>query len=109
MSIGKQIYQNRCQHCHGENGRGLGKLFPPVDSSDYLIENKHRIACIIQNGQAGEIVVNGVTYNQVMPGNPDLLKEDIAHLMTYIYNAWSNDEGFISKDYVEKSLDLCED
>jgi mono/diheme cytochrome c family protein len=109
MSIGKQTYQKRCQHCHGENGKGMGRLFPPIDSADYLLANKYRLACIIQYGQAGEIIVNGVTYNQVMPANPDLLPDEIAHLMTYILNAWSNDEGFVDKEYVKRSLDQCDD
>ena len=75
MSIGKQIYQQRCQHCHGQNGEGIGKLYPPLDSADYLVENKDKLACIIRLGQAGPIEVNGIQYNQVMPSNPDLLED----------------------------------
>ena len=26
VSAGKQVYTNRCLHCHGENGRGDGSL-----------------------------------------------------------------------------------
>ena len=108
MSIGKQIYQQRCQHCHGQNGEGLGKLYPPLDSADYLVENKEKLSCIIRHGQAGPIVVNGIEYNQVMPSNPDLLEDDIAQLSTYILNAWSNEEGLVEKEDVLKQLENCE-
>lgn len=109
MSIGKQIYNQRCQHCHGEKGRGLGKLYPPIDSSDYLVENRQLLACIIRNGQAGPIIVNGIKYNQVMPANPDLFEDEIAQVSTYILNAWSNDEGLVEKDEVSKALLNCEE
>lgn len=109
MSIGKQIYNQRCQHCHGDKGQGLGKLYPPLDSSDYLVENRYLLACIIRNGQSGPIVVNGINYNQIMPANPDLLEDEIAHISTYILNAWSNDEGLVEKDEVIDALQKCED
>ncbi|QNL21643.1 cytochrome c [Hyphobacterium sp. CCMP332] len=108
MSIGKQIYIQRCQHCHGEKGQGLGKLYPPLDSSDYLVENRDLLACIIRNGQVGKIEVNGVVYNQVMPANPDLLEDDIAQISTYILNAWSNEAGLFEKEEVLESLGNCQ-
>jgi mono/diheme cytochrome c family protein len=108
MSNGKYLYQNRCQHCHGNKGQGLGKLYPPLDSSDYLVEKSNLIPCIISNGQAGKIVVNGIEYNQVMPSNPKLLDDEIAELITYIGNAWGNNKiGLIGKEFVEQSLSDC--
>ena len=66
------------------------------------------IPCIISNGQAGKIVVNGIEYNQVMPSNPKLLDDEIAELITYIGNAWGNNKiGLIGKEFVEQSLSDC--
>ena len=107
MSIGKQIYQQRCQHCHGQNGEGLGKLYPPLDSADYLKDKRDQLACIIRHGQAGPIEVNGIIYNQVMPSNPDLYEDEIAHISTYILNAWSNNEGIVEKDEILQQLENC--
>lgn len=108
MSLGKQLYQSRCQHCHGKNGQGLGKLYPPLNKSDYLFENLDKLSCIIKYGQAGSIQVNGVEYNQVMPGNPDLLDDEIATLITFITNAWENKSDITEKPFVEKSLSECD-
>jgi hypothetical protein len=62
----------------------------------------------VKNGWHGSIVVNDVEYNQAMPNNPDLYDQEVAQLLTYICNAWSNKEGIIEKDLVEKALIDCQ-
>lgn len=63
---GEAIYQSNCAVCHGADGTGNPGVFPPlvnnpdVGDSDYVRE-------VIRNGREGELEVNGVTYNGVMP------------------------------------------
>lgn len=101
---GKALYETNCANCHQKNGTGLGKLIPPIFQSDYFLEDIPRTAKIIKNGQKGEIKVNGVIYNQEMPGNPQLTNIEIAHIMTYLYNIWGNEIGVISPKMVEEYL-----
>jgi len=101
---GKRLYENYCANCHQSDGSGLGKLIPPLKGADYFKESVQRTAWIIQNGQEGPIQVNGIEYNQKMPGNPQLKPLDIAQILTYLYNIWEMEEGVISAPEVEKFL-----
>lgn len=101
---GKALYEANCANCHQKNGKGLGKLIPPIFQSDYFLEDIPRTAKIIKHGQKGEITVNGVVYNQEMPGNPKLTNIEIAHIMTYLYNIWGSEKGVIDAPMVEEYL-----
>ena len=106
---GKSLYSTYCIQCHQQNGEGLAQLYPPLAKSDYLMENFARAACIVKNGQTQEIVVNGVTYNQVMPGLTQLTNLEIAEILTYITNSWGNEGGIQEVSSVEKWLADCEE
>lgn len=101
---GKRLYENYCGNCHQPDGRGLGKLIPPLRNSDYFKASVHRSIWIMRNGQQGEIVVNEETYNQAMPANPQLKPLEIAQISTYLYNIWGLNEGVISASAVEDYL-----
>ncbi|MBC6366966.1 cytochrome c [Algoriphagus sp. AK58] len=102
--MGKQLYENYCGNCHQSDGRGLGKLIPPLRDSDYFQASVHRTVWIMRNGQKGKILVNGETYNQAMPANPQLKPLEIAQIATYLYNIWGMKEGVISAPEVENYL-----
>lgn len=101
---GKTLYENYCGNCHQNDGKGLGKLIPPLRDSDYFKASVHRTAWIIRHGQTGEITVNGEKYNQEMPANPNLKPLDIAQITTYLYNIWGMNEGVITASEVEDFL-----
>jgi mono/diheme cytochrome c family protein len=107
MIQGKQLYTTHCSNCHQEDGSGLGQLFPPLAQSDYMLEDISRSICAIKYGLEGEILVNGQTYNQKMPGLNRLTNLEIAEITTYIYNSWANEKGMIDIDTVEESLSNC--
>ena len=104
---GAKIYSTYCNNCHQQDGMGLAALYPPLAGSDYLLQNIPRAACIIKNGQQKEIQVNGVTYNQLMPAHP-ITNLEIAEVLTFIANAWGNDEGLIGVKDVDKWLLECD-
>ncbi|TNF42559.1 MAG: c-type cytochrome [Cytophagales bacterium] len=101
---GKRLYENYCANCHQSDGRGLGKLIPPLRDADYFKASIHRTVWIIRNGQKGEITVNGQKYDQPMPANAQLTPLEIAQITTYLYNIWGMKEGVISASDVEKYL-----
>jgi len=108
MIQGKQLYTTHCSNCHQEKGEGLGKLFPPLAKSDYMLNDIPRSICGIKNGIKGEIEVNGKMYNQAMPALDRLTNLEIAEISTYIYNSWSNEKGIIDIETVEESLSNCQ-
>lgn len=106
---GKELYETYCTNCHQDSGEGLASLYPPLAKSDYLLADIPRAACIIKNGQFKEIVVNGTTYSQMMPGLGHLTNLEIAEILTYVTNSWGNEAGIQNVAEVEKWLQSCEE
>ena len=86
---GSLIYQDFCVTCHLPDGKGVEKVFPPLDNSDFLTTKRTESIRAIKFGQKGEILVNDVVYNSVMV-SPGLSDDEIADVMNYILNSWSN-------------------
>jgi mono/diheme cytochrome c family protein len=101
---GKELYENYCANCHQTDGRGLGKLIPPLRDADYFKASIHRSVWIMRHGKKGPLLVNGQEYNQPMPANPTLKPLEIAQIATYLYNSWGMQEGVIDAPRVEKYL-----
>ena len=89
ISDGKIIYEDFCIQCHLNNGAGIEKVYPPLNNSDYLLENIDKSIYSIKYGLKGEIIVNGIKYNGVMI-NQGLEDDEIADVMNYITNSWDN-------------------
>ena len=104
---GEQLYLQYCSNCHQKDGSGLGLLYPPLDTSDFMQRHLEDVVCLIKNGKQGSLVVNGKEYNQAMPalGISDL---EIAEIATYIYNSWSHQEGLLDVKFVSEILTSCD-
>lgn len=89
---GKEIYTDYCIQCHGANGKGDGKNFPPLDGSDWLKKKRTQSIHAVKFGQSGEIIVNKIKFNNMMPAM-GLSNEEVAAVMNYIMNSWSNKQG----------------
>ena len=89
VKAGEAVFANNCQACHQANGEGVANAFPPLAKSDYLNADKVRAIKTVTGGLEGKLTVNGVSYNGVMPAW-ELPDEDIANVMTSIYNKWGN-------------------
>jgi mono/diheme cytochrome c family protein len=89
MERGKELYADFCVTCHMDNGEGVPNVFPPLAKSDYLVEKREASIRGVKYGQSGEIVVNGVTYNNMMM-ELGLTDEEVADVMNYVLNSWGN-------------------
>ena len=89
MQVGQTVYMRLCFACHQADGKGIPGIFPPLANSDYLLEDVDRAINVVLRGMEGEIVVNGVTYNQVMPPQ-NLDNAETAHVLNYVLNSWGN-------------------
>jgi mono/diheme cytochrome c family protein len=104
---GKGLYEKHCQNCHNADGKGLGKLYPPLTDSAFLASNKKKLACIIKNGAFGVLTVNGVTFEGTMPGNAELADIDVAQIIVYVTNSFGNKQGFYDATQVAADLKNC--
>jgi nitrite reductase (NO-forming) len=99
IASGKQIYTKTCFACHQANGEGIANAFPPLAKSDYLNADVDRAIGIVLRGKTGEITVNGKKYNSVMT-KQTLNDDEVADVMTYIYNSWGNKKTNVSVNKV---------
>lgn len=105
---GEQLYVKHCSNCHQKDGAGLGRVFPPINTSDYMEKNLEEVLCLMKYGKKQLVTVNGVDYNMEMKGIMSLTELEIAELATYIYNTWSHQKGIIEIPIVEAALKKCE-
>jgi mono/diheme cytochrome c family protein len=104
---GQRLYEANCQSCHMEDGSGLRGLIPPLAKADFLQKHRDELPCIIRNGIKGNITVNGVTYNQPMPGVEKMREDEITNLLNYIQTNFGNNNERYTFPEVEEMLENC--
>ena len=102
---GKDLYNGAgsCVACHMSDGKGQKGNIPPLAGSDWLKGGSERSIAISLRGLAGPIKVNGKKYYAAMP--PQLLFDDekLSYILSYVNNAWGNQENIITKEEVAKA------
>ncbi|MEO5987356.1 MAG: copper-containing nitrite reductase [Candidatus Eisenbacteria bacterium] len=89
MARGKRVFENICAACHQAAGQGVVGAFPPLAASDYLNADKTRAIGVVTHGLSGKVTVNGKAFDSMMP-SLNLSDDDVANVLTYIYNTWNN-------------------
>jgi len=85
MTMGEEVYNKACVACHQVSGKGLPPAFPGLDGSAIATGDvaKHL-----------DMVINGSAKNPAMAAfSAQLSKTEIAAVVTYERNAWSNTTG----------------
>ncbi|MEX0889986.1 MAG: c-type cytochrome, partial [Balneolaceae bacterium] len=83
---GENIYQT-CMACHGVRGEGIEGVATPLDGSPWVNSDPAILVRIILQGFANE---ETETNHEVMPAHRFLQDEEIAAVLTYIRQSWSN-------------------
>ncbi len=99
IQLGQTIYTQVCQACHQADGNGIPGAFPPLAESDWINGNVNQTIAAVVKGLQGQITVNGETYNGVMPAQ-NLSDEEVANVLTYVYNNWGNDGSLVTPSQV---------
>jgi mono/diheme cytochrome c family protein len=88
---GEKLFITNCAACHQATGLGVAGAFPPLVKSPWVEGSEERLIKAILVGLAGELEINGMKYNGVMPNIGAGLKDSqIAHIATYVRQAWGN-------------------
>ena len=104
---GNRLYRIHCENCHMQDGKGLRGIIPPLANSDYLVNHKEQIPCIIKHGIKGTITVNDTIYDTEMAGIPELSDVHINNILNYIYFEWNKGLKESNINEVRKSLQNC--
>ena len=90
IARGKDAYALYCQNCHMEDGKGQEAAFPSLVKNDFLKKPAKALIENVLKVQSGEIKINGITYNGIMPAQNYLTDEQIADILNYVRNSWGN-------------------
>jgi mono/diheme cytochrome c family protein len=91
MQKGKKIYEAKCLACHQADGGGVPNMNAPLDGASNVVgKDIARLVRIIRYGYNERVALDGFYYSNAMTASPDLKDNEIADLLTYIRNSWSN-------------------
>lgn len=92
LIAGAEVYTAVCSACHQPGGVGISGQFPPLINNPN-VDDAAYVEDVIRNGRQGELVVDGVTYDGVMPAQGTLSDEDIAAVIAYIQSGFAAPAG----------------
>lgn len=83
IARGEKVYNSNCAACHQASGKGAGAIKPLDGSAVVLDEDKTKQIAVLLHGQN----------NGAMPAWKQLSDVEIAAVITYTKNHWSNKTG----------------
>ncbi len=92
---GKKLFENNCADCHRLNGQGLPDKFPALDKNPFVVGDPNRVIDTILNGRKGKL-------GQMPTWKGTFNDQEIAAILTYIRQAWSNKGSAVTADMVKK-------
>ncbi len=99
--IGKHLYDIHCAACHKPDGLGLAEVFPPLAGSEW-IKNDSVMVRLLVKGMSDSITVKGLRYKGEMPAFDFLTNQQMADIITYVRQSFTNKEISIYFKQVEK-------
>jgi mono/diheme cytochrome c family protein len=99
---GLEVYNRTCIACHGPEGKGVPLAFPPLDGSSRLVGNPTLPIRIVIHGLQGPIEASGQKFNNIMAPLGDLKDQEIADVLTYVRQSWSNDQPPVQAETVKQ-------
>jgi cytochrome c oxidase subunit 2 len=83
VASGEKVFAANCAACHQANGKGVPNAFPALDGSKVVLGPPADQIHLVLNGKAGT----------AMASFKGLSNADLASVITYTRNAWSNKTG----------------
>ena len=91
LETGERVFVNQCASCHQQNGAGLEPTFPALAGNPFVVSADP--TPVIQT------VLNG---RGVMPPFDGILPDqDIAGVISYVRNAWTNKASTVTVEQVQ--------
>jgi mono/diheme cytochrome c family protein len=80
---GQKVYEDNCADCHRLNGKGLPGTFPAQDGNPFVVGPPGPVIATVLNGRKGML-------GQMPAWKDKLDDQQIAAVLTYLRQAWSN-------------------
>ncbi len=99
---GKRVYDQYCKACHMADGAGMRGMHPPLIRNKTVNGNTGKLIEVTMKGMSGKVVIDGVEYNGLMPPHTHLTDQQIADVLTWVRQNFSNNSGPITPEDVAK-------
>jgi mono/diheme cytochrome c family protein len=88
---GSKVFLVNCVSCHQVDGKGVAGTFPPLAGNAVVAGDPVKVIHIVKYGLTGRVVVNGKTFNGMMPAwSSQVSDADIAAAISYVRSSWGN-------------------
>lgn len=98
--LGERVYRNQCATCHQMDGQGVPGIYPPLQTTEWVLGDKGRLIRLALHGLRGPIEVNGQTYDAVMTPQGFLTDEQLAAVLTHVRTHFGNEASPVTTDEV---------
>ena len=101
---GGKLYAKHCADCHGDNGQGVAGIYPPLDGNTSVTgpTSVNAIRSVLLGGFAPATAANPRPYS-MPPFAQQLNDEDVAAVVGYIRQSWSNKASAVMPVEVSRS------
>lgn len=90
---GASVYQRQCARCHQADGSGIEGLYPSLVAAAGRWQSADEAIRTVLGGRVGDLEVDGVHYDNVMPAHGFLANETVAAALTYVLHRWGPEDG----------------
>ncbi|MGN6181095.1 MAG: c-type cytochrome [Mucilaginibacter sp.] len=87
---GQKVYTQYCLACHQADGGGVPDMNPPLIKTSYVKGDRVRLIKVVLNGFTQSVDIDGESYSNNMPPHNFLTDKEIADVLTYIRNSFTN-------------------
>ena len=93
---GGKLYAQHCADCHGMDGNGVAGVYPPLNGNTSVTEPTgiNAIRSVLLGGFAPATAANPMPYS-MPPFAQQLSDADVAAVVTWIRQSWSNQGGAV--------------
>ena len=95
LAAGASVYKQYCLSCHQPDGGGMPNLNSSLSQTSWVLGDKPRLISVVLNGLQGQ-VIDGVKYENVMPGHSFLTDKQVADVLTYVRNNFDNKASLVT-------------
>jgi mono/diheme cytochrome c family protein len=96
LERGKIAFEQYCLACHQADGSGVQRLNPPLIQTKWVLGDKPTLINVVLKGLDEEIEVEGETYANTMPPLTHLTDQEIADVLTYVRNSFTNKASVVA-------------
>jgi len=100
---GEILYNAQCAGCHAEDGSGLARLIPALDSTRLKLRQPQELVCLIRNG----LPMDSLTRQQ-MPANKTLTEVEMANLVNYLGARYISSRQVVRVEEIQRMYTACQ-